>query len=482
MTVTSPVAARTGPVDRTDDRRRVLVFAVLCCGFVLTSLDMMIVNVAFPAIEHDFPGYSNAVVSWTLNAYTILYAAALIPAGRLADHLGRKQAFLGGLLLFSVASALCAAAPTLPVLIAARALQALGAAALTPTSMGLLLQVNPPERQQQAIRSWTAAGGIAAAMAPIVGGLLVQFDWRLIFLINVPIGAVAAIVGLRVLPTSERSASVARPDLIGALAVALFAGAVVYTLVEAPDAGWGSASTLAGFAFAAVLLAVAVVRNLRHPSPVVPRELLRLPVYVRANVAAFVYSSAFAVMLLSVVLWTQTVRGYSAIQTGLAIAPGTVLMPVFAMVTGKVAKRIGVAGTAALGCLVLGLGMVWWVVAAPTRLPYVLAVMPGSILTSIGTIVAMAAFAARVSSTIPKAFYASGSAVHTMAKQMGIAIGVALLLAIQDSGTRGGGSPVPALREAWIVAAVLTVVAAGIALAGPRDKPAAPAAPATTGE
>jgi hypothetical protein len=148
-------------------------------------------------------------------------------------------------------------------------------------------------------------------------------------------------------------------------------------------------------------------------------------------------------------------------------------MPIFAMVTGKTAKRIGVAGTAALGCLVLGLGMVWWVATAPTKLPYVLAVMPGSILTSIGTIVAMAAFAARVSSTIPQTFYASGSAVHTMAKQMGIAIGVALLLAIQDSGTHGGASPVPALREAWIVAAVLTAVAAGIALAGPRDTPAA---------
>ncbi|WP_328750678.1 MFS transporter [Streptomyces sp. NBC_00285] len=474
MSADTPAITTTAPVDKAAVRRRAIVFAVLCCGFVLTSLDMMIVNVAFPAIEHEFPGYSNAVVSWTLNAYTILYAAALIPAGRLADHLGRKQTFLGGLVLFTVASGLCALAPTLPVLIAARALQALGAAALTPTSMGLLLQVNPPELQQRAIRSWTAAGGIAAAMAPIVGGVLVQYDWRLIFLINVPIGALATVVGLRVLPSSAQRSSAPSPDLLGALAVALFAGCLVFALVEAPDAGWGSATTLTAFACAAVLLAVAVARNLRHPSPVVPRELLALPVYVRTNIAAFVYSAAFAVMLLSVVLWTQNVRGYSAIETGLAIAPGTVLMPVFAILTGRMAKSIGLARTAALGCLVLGLGMVWWTVAAPTDLPYVLAVMPGSMLTSIGTIVAMAAFAGQVSATIPKTFYASGSAVHTMAKQMGIAIGVALLLAIHDSATHDGASPVPALREAWIVAAVLTVVAAGIALAAPRTSATAP--------
>lgn len=311
-------------------------------------------------------------------------------------------------------------------------------------------------------------------MAPIVGGVLVQYDWRLIFLINVPIGALATVVGLRVLPSSAQRSSAPSPDLLGALAVALFAGCLVFALVEAPDAGWGSATTLTAFACAAVLLAVAVARNLRHPSPVVPRELLALPVYVRTNIAAFVYSAAFAVMLLSVVLWTQNVRGYSAIETGLAIAPGTVLMPVFAILTGRMAKSIGLARTAALGCLVLGLGMVWWTVAAPTDLPYVLAVMPGSMLTSIGTIVAMAAFAGQVSATIPKTFYASGSAVHTMAKQMGIAIGVALLLAIHDSATHDGASPVPALREAWIVAAVLTVVAAGIALAAPRTSATAP--------
>ncbi|MFD5913994.1 MFS transporter [Streptomyces massasporeus] len=468
MSADTPTTAPAAPVDKTADRRRGIVFAVLCCGFVLTSLDMMIVNVAFPAIEHEFPGYSNAVMSWTLNAYTILYAAALIPAGRLADHLGRKQTFLGGLVLFTLASGLCAFAPTLPVLIAARALQALGAAALTPTSMGLLLQVNPPELQQRAIRSWTAAGGIAAAMAPVVGGLLVQYDWRLIFLINVPIGALAVGVGMRVLPSSERRSSAPAPDLIGALAVALFVGALVFALVEAPDAGWGSATTLSAFAGSALVLAVAVVRNLRHASPVVPRELLALPVYVRTNIAAFVYSAAFAVMLLSVVLWTQNVRGYSAIETGLAIAPGTVLMPVFAMLTGRMARSIGLAGTAALGCVVLGLGMVWWTVTAPTDLPYVVAIMPGSMLTSIGTIVAMAAFAGRVSTAIPESFYASGSAVHTMAKQMGIAIGVALLLVIHDSATHDGTSPIPALREAWIVAAVLTVAAAGIALAGSR--------------
>ena len=170
------------------------MFAVIAVGAFMAQLDLFIVNIAFPAIEQSFPGSTPSSLSWVLNAYAIVFAACLVPAGRLADLLGRRRTFQLGLIVFAVASAACALAPTLAVLVAARAGQAVGAALLIPTSLGLLLHAFPPARRAGAIGAWVAVGAVAAAGGPGLGGLLVEVSWKLIFLVNIPL-AIAALIG-----------------------------------------------------------------------------------------------------------------------------------------------------------------------------------------------------------------------------------------------------------------------------------------------
>src|SRR5215213_6810817 len=179
--------------------RRYQVLLVVSAAVFVASLDLFIVNIAVPSIQADYPGESLGAISWILNAYAIVFAALLVPAGRLADLYGRKRGFLAGLVLFTLASVLCAAAPSLGVLIAARVLQAAGGALLMPTALGLLLPEFPPEERGAAVGAWAAVGGVAAAAGPPIGGLLTQADWRWIFLVNVPVGIVTFVAGRRIL-------------------------------------------------------------------------------------------------------------------------------------------------------------------------------------------------------------------------------------------------------------------------------------------
>src|SRR5213080_1514209 len=192
------------------------VLIVVSLAVFMASLDLFIVNIAFPAIERDFGGTSLASLSWVLNAYAIVFAALLVPAGRTADRLGRKRSFIAGLVLFTLASALCAAAPNVELLVAARVLQAIGAASLFPTSLALLLPEFPAEQRRTAVSIWAAVGGVAAAAGPPIGGLLVQASWELVFLVNVPIGMTLLVFAVRTLSEAREPAGTPRPDLGGA--------------------------------------------------------------------------------------------------------------------------------------------------------------------------------------------------------------------------------------------------------------------------
>src|SRR3954469_9904085 len=197
--------------------RRWQVFAVVSGAVFMSSLDLFIVNIAFPDMARDFSESSLASLSWVLNAYAIVFAALLVPAGRSADRLGRKRRLLFGLALFTTASALCALAPNVPLLVAARVLQAVGAAAVFPVSLALLLPEFPAEPRRTAVAAGAAVGGVAAAAGPPVGGLLVQAGWQLVFVVNVPIGIALFAVATRVLIERREAANAPRPDLGGAL-------------------------------------------------------------------------------------------------------------------------------------------------------------------------------------------------------------------------------------------------------------------------
>src|SRR3954467_3902769 len=200
----------------TDPNRRWKVPAVVSVAVFMSSLDLFIVNIAFPDMQADFGGTSLASLSWVLNAYAIVFAALLVPAGRSADRLGRRRSFLGGLAVFTLASALCAAAPSVGLLVAARVLQAVGAAAVFPPSLALVLPEFPPRERRTAVAAWAAVGAVAAAAGPPVGGVLVQAGWQLVFLGNVPIGLAVLVFAVRILREAREPAGTPRPDLGGA--------------------------------------------------------------------------------------------------------------------------------------------------------------------------------------------------------------------------------------------------------------------------
>ena len=296
------------------------VLLIVCAGVVLASLDLFIVNVALPRIALDLHTRGLGELSWVLNGYAIVYASLLVLFGRLADRHRRKYAFLLGVGVFTAASAACGAASSVTMLVAFRLVQAAGAALLTPTSLSLVLAAYSPERRHGAVRAWTATGGMAAALGPVVGGLLVAASWRWVFLVNVPIGLAALVVGWRRLPELPGHA-IPRPDAVGSLLITLGVGALTAALVKGGTWGWGSPATVGVLAASLAVLAVFVARCRTSANPLVEPALFRVRSFSGASLVALLFSIAFGAMLLSIVLWDQDVWGWSALHTGLAVAP-----------------------------------------------------------------------------------------------------------------------------------------------------------------
>jgi EmrB/QacA subfamily drug resistance transporter len=284
------------------------VLAVTSIGLFMASLDLFIVNIAFPDLSTSFGDASLSSLSWVLNGYAIIFAALLVPAGRVADRIGRKRVFIAGLLLFAAASALCAAAPSIPFLVGARALQAVGAAMMIPTTLGLLLPAFPPEQRPVAIGIWSAVSGVAAALGPPIGGLLVQLSWHWIFLVNVPIGLITAFVAVRILD-EVKAPEDGRPDLLGAALLALGIGVLTLGIVEGPEWGWSDPRVIGSFVAAIALVAGFLLRSAHHRAPVIELPLLKVRSFALANLATLVFFMGFGAMLLSGVLLLTEVWG-----------------------------------------------------------------------------------------------------------------------------------------------------------------------------
>ncbi|MDX6439691.1 MAG: hypothetical protein QOF45_2274 [Gaiellaceae bacterium] len=435
-----------------------VVLAIVCVGVVLATTDLFIVNIAFPALERAFGDTSLSALSWVLNAYAIVFAALLVPAGRLADRASRKGGFLLGVAVFTGASALCAAATSVELLVAARVLQAGGAALMIPCSLGLLLAAYPPERRAGAVRIWAAMSGLAAAIGPVAGGLLVTVDWRWIFLVNLPVGIGALVVGWQLLPSPPRVPE-PLPDLLGSVVLMLAIGALTLGLVEAPEWGWGATRTLIAFAAAALLTVAFVLRSARHRSPVVELSLLRVRPFAVSILAMLVFSASFAAMLLSIVVWAQTGWGWSALKTGIAFLPGPLMVPLFAIGAGRVGHRVGAGTLATVGCLVYAAGASTWALAVGLDAEYVTAMLPGALLTGVGVGLVLPTLTATAAASLPAHRFATGSAVINMSRQIGYTLGVGILVAVLGT-PRTGVDRLNAFRHGWIVIAAIAVLAA----------------------
>src|SRR4051794_8542277 len=396
----------------------------------MASLDLFVVNVAFPDIQRDFGGASLANLSWVLNGYTIVFAALLVPLGRAADRLGRRRFFVGGLLLFVTSSAAAAAAPSVAALVAARVVQAIGAAALMPTSLALLLAAIPLQKRATAIGIWAATGGIAAACGPPLGGLLVEASWRWVFLINVPVGLAGAFAATRVLEESRDPEQAARADSLGAALLTASVALLALGLVKAPDWGWANDRTVAALAASAAGLVAFVIRSARHHTPIVELPMLRVRSFSMAATSALLFSAGFGAMLLGGVLFLTGVWDYSVLEAGIAFAPGPFTAAVFALPAGRLGPRFGTHVLTAIGCSVFGIGAAWWALRVGSEPAYVSELLPGMVLTGIGVGLTLPSVSAAAVSALPPARLATGSAVLQRARQRGIALGVAILIAI----------------------------------------------------
>jgi EmrB/QacA subfamily drug resistance transporter len=448
------------------------VFAVVVAAIFMSNLDLFIVVVALPSIGRDFGGSSLAGLSWVLNAYAIVFAALLVAAGRLGDRTGQRQVFLAGIAVFTVASAACAAAPGLAFLVAARVVQAAGAAALIPTSLALLLAATPVEQRAGRVRGWAAVGGVSAALGPVAGGLLVQVDWRWVFLVNLPVGAAAILAGTRVLPHPPAQTAEPLPDLLGAALLTAAVGGITGGLVEGPSWGWASAGVLGLLAAAVAALAWFLWRCLHHERPLVELHLLRIPAFRSASAAVFVFSVGFAAMLLSNVLWCQTVWHYPVLRTGLAIAPGPAMVPALAVGAGPLARRIGAAPVAAAGNLLFAAGLLWRVVAVSITPHYLTDLLPSMLLTGMGVGLTLPTLISASATALPPARFGTGSALVNMGRQVASALGVALFVTILGAPATSAGAVV-AFRHVWLCIAAASVLAA-VTAAFVRRPPSAP--------
>ena len=447
-----------------------IVFAIVTAGIAVVNLDLFIVNVAIPSIGRSFGGANLANLSWVLNAYAIVFAALLVPAGRAADLIGRRAAFLAGMVVFGAASAACAVAPDVWVLVAARVVQAAGGALLMPASLGLLLAVARPEKRTGTIRAWTSVGGAAAALGPVIGGALVAVSWHWVFLVNVPIVAVAVIAGLRLLaPDSAAAARAglasereeALPDTLGAAIFTVAIGALALALVKSDDWGWASPATIGLIVAAVVLVALFIRRSARHPSPVVELHLLRRPLFATATAANVVFGTAFGAMLLLVTLWCQDVWGWSALRTGLGVAPGPLLVPFWSIAAGPLARKVGPGPVAAAGCVVYAAGCVFWRLHLSLTPDYAAHMLPGMLLTGTGVGLTLPTLVSAAVSAVPPHRFATGSGIVTMARQVGIVLGVSVLVTVL--GHPAGAGALAAFQRATVV---LAAVALGAGLVG----------------
>ena len=458
----APAAVRRrGPQPRT-------VLAIASMGAGMAFVDATIVNIAFPDIARSYPEASIASLSWVLNAYNIVFAAFLVAAGRLADLIGRRRVFISGLELFTIASVLCAVAPSPGTLTGFRVLQALGAALLVPSSLALVLDAFPAERRSHGVALLSAVAAAAAGLGPSLGGLLIAVgDWRLVFLVNVPIGVATVVLARRHLVESRAPGRRRMPDLQGALVLALAIAALVLAVVKGEEWGWLDPRVLGSFAAALVLGAIFAWRCTTHRAPVVDLALLRDRTFSVTNAMTVVTGAGFYGYTLVNVLFLTAVWDYSVLEAGLALTPGPFIAAAVAGPTSNLVTRIGARPVLVAGGLLWGAAVFWLVARVGLTPDFVGEWLPGIVLLGLGAGTLLPNLTAAAIASAPGTEYATATGLNSVARQLGAALGVALVIAIL--GTPSPAEAAAAFDRAWTFGAACFIVAGlGCLLVGRR--------------
>ena len=396
----------------------------------MASLDLSIVNVAFPALERAFAHDTRASLSWVLTGYSIIFGSLLVVAGRTADRLGSRRVFFVGLGAFCCGSLLCALAPTLATLIMGRVIQGAGGAAMLPSSLGLLLGAYPKERRSQVVAMWGGIGALAVATGPSLGAALITaFGWRAAFYVNLPVGLIAWLVGRRALTSTSGSTSQS-PDYLGVVMLSGGLALLVLAISEGPSWGWSDGRIIGSFVSSLLLLGTFLLRSYRHAEPVLDLRLFRARSFSVANATALLYAMGFFALLLGNILFLTSVWRFSILDAGLAVTPGPLVVAAVSGPAGKHAHRHGFRSVLVIGFTIFTLGLLWYRWRLGLTPDYLGCWLPGTLTVGLGIGLTFPVLSAAAVSSLEPTRYSVGSAVNQTARQIGGALGVAVLVVI----------------------------------------------------
>jgi EmrB/QacA subfamily drug resistance transporter len=419
--------------------RKTLLIASLAT--LATFLDTTILFVAFPDIGATFTESGTGELSWVLNAYTIAFAALLIPAGKIADRIGHRRVFLAGSALFTAASMACGLAPTAEILIAFRVVQAMGAAALIPSSLALVMHAFTHDQLPRAVAIWGAAGAVAGALGPTLGAAIVEsLGWRWAFYINLPVGVYTVIAGRAALRESS-DPQTRIPATGGVALIALAAGLLSAAVVGTEEVGWLASRTLGLFIIGALTVVVFVMHQRRTSAPVLDLELFRIGNVMWANLAILVFGTVFSALFLGSILFLTEVWGWSILAAGFGVAPGPAIVGLVSPRVGALAGRIGQRPILIIGgVLYAGSGAYRLLLLGPES-DYLLDYLPSMVLSGVGVGFVFPQLSSVVAQALPPNRRGVGGAALQAGRQFGGTFGVALTVALLAT-TTGVGSAV----------------------------------------
>jgi EmrB/QacA subfamily drug resistance transporter len=448
---------------------RRLTILLTAGAYLLITLDALVVVTALPSIHADLGGGAGNL-PWIINAYALTFAAGIITAAALGDRLGRRRTYVAGLVLFSLASAACALAPDLGTLIAFRAVQGLGAAVVMPLGLTLLTSTFPADRRGAVVGIWGGVAGLGVASGPLVGGAVTEgLDWHWIFWVNVPLGVAAVVAVLRILP--ETYGPRTRLDPLGMIAASGAMASLVWGVLRAPDAGWGSAEVLAALGLGAALLVAFLCWETVAPEPMVPLSLFRSRVFAAATGTQFLMAASIFATAYVTSQYFQISRGDSPLGTGLRFLPWTMTPLVVAPIAGKLVDRVGARAIAAPGLVLQAAGFVWLLHEAHTHASYAAFVAP-FVLAGVGISMALPAPSAAGLNAAPPALLGRAAGVLNTVQQIGQATGVAVVTVVFDAhGSLSSPSEMLSGYEpALVTAATISVLGALAALGISRHR------------
>ena len=448
---------------------RIATVLLTSVAFFMVALDILVVMTALPTIQRDL-GASLSTLEWTINAYTLPFAAGIITAAALGDRLGRRRMFVAGLLVFSAASAGAALAPSAELLIAARALQGVGAALIMPLSLTILMAAFPPERRGAVVGIWGGIAGLAFVSGPIVGGAVTEgLDWPWIFWLNVPIGLVAAFLARTRLAESHGPST--RLDLPGVALVSAGAISVVWAFVRATEVGWSSLEVPGALAVGVVLLIGFLAWERHLAEPMLPLRLFGNPGFTAAGATTFLMYTALSGATFLITGYLQFARGNSPFETGLQLLPWTVTAMIVAPIAGALSDRVGPEPVMTAGMLVQGAGLAGVAAVAVAGGSYE-ALVPGLVAAGVGIAMALPTTTTAMISSVPAEEMGKASGVNSTLQRFGSAFGIAAVSAVfaanGDLGTASGFEA--GFQPALAVAAAFSLIGAASALSVARAR------------